>query len=286
MHRDLLKPDEWRQKIRILKLGVIYPLSAKSILSFIGSAKQVLILEEHHPVVEMQVRSLVQMSGLVTTIFGKMDRCLSPTGEIFRWHLREVLGQLVPDLEVIGDFTFENEEKEKLKVKSYCEDCRYDEVLDLADKACYSLGLKPFYLGDPGCLVTVTGRIHAKYAMGSAVALASGFNKGETERFPIALFGDSSFFHSAIPAICDATHHESNILLILLDNGSALTTGGQIHPGSPGTAKCLSMTKIARKCGIAKVYEIELGTDKQLELMTEAVIANGLRLMRVIINNT
>lgn len=281
---NVLQGENWSENLSILKLGMIYPLGQKAIMDFIKSVKHVLILEEHHPVLEMQIRSIVQIEGLQVPIHGKLDNSLVSTGEMFRWQIKRIVEQLSHGLKLNPNYSSENEEKERAKLKGHCSDCRYDEVLDMIDKICQSRKLKPFYFGDPGCLVTVTDRIHAKYAMGGAVALASGLSKAGTDRFAIALFGDSSFFHSAIGAICDASYHKAKILMILLDNGSALTTGGQAHPGTPEAIGNLSMSQIARQCG-ATIFEIELGSNDQHELMTKAIDEPGLRLVRVIIRN-
>ncbi len=95
--------------------------------------------------------------------------------------------------------------------------------------------------------------------------------------------GDSSFFHSATGAICDAFHHKAEILMILLDNGSAITTGGQKHPGSFETIGKVSMSQIAERCGTV-VYEIEPRPHDQHELMTRTIDAKGLRPVSVIIS--
>ncbi len=280
--KNVIEEDSWEDDICILKMGAIYPLNEKSIIDFLKSVTAVVILEEHHPVIECQIRTIAQCNRLQLHIHGKLDNFFSSSGELFRWQIKNVLEQLCPEIEVSAKFTIENEQNEKSTVKSHCKNCRYDEVLDLLDEVCHAHQLKPFYLADPGCLVTVTDRIHAKYAMGGAVALASGFSKAKTDHFPIALFGDSSFFHSAIGAICDASHHRANILMVLLDNGSALTTGGQAHPGSSKAKRPLSMSLIAQQSG-ATTYEFELGSNKQKEILAKAVDPHGPTMVRIII---
>ena len=92
-------------------------------------------------------------------------------------------------------------------------------------------GSRPILVGDPGCLATIAERLDAKYAIGSAIGVAHGLALGGVSDRVVALFGDSAFFHSAMPALCHAVAARSPILMIVLDNQSTLTSGNQPHPG-------------------------------------------------------
>jgi indolepyruvate ferredoxin oxidoreductase alpha subunit len=70
--------------------------------------------------------------------------------------------------------------------------------------------------------------------MGSGAGLASGF--GKLDRFGldqpvIAVCGDSTFFHAAMPALVNAHFNQSNFVLVILDNSATAMTGFQPHPG-------------------------------------------------------
>ncbi len=126
------------------------------------------------------------------------------------------------------------------------------------------------FVGDPGCLVTVADRLQAKYAIGSAIAVADGMSKTDIHEKPVALVGDSGFFHSTLPAICNAVHNRSNILIVILDNGTTLTSGAQPHPGVPKNALNEpapqgDISKIAKACGIEYVESVDLD-DEQVRL--------------------
>ena len=105
-----------------------------------------------------------------------------------------------------GEYRQEHEHIEQPEKKSFCGDCRDDEVLDLLEEVAEGSGECLAIVGDPGCFVTVADRIDAKYAIGSAVAVAAGMRKACMKQRPIALIGDSGFFHLTIPAICSAVH--------------------------------------------------------------------------------
>ena len=98
--------------------------------------------------------------------------------------------------------------------------------------------------GDIGCyalsaLATGFNQSKTVHAMGSGTGLASGFGvltKFGATQPSIAVCGDSTFYHAAIPALINAVHHKSDFLMIVLDNSATAMTGFQPHPGSPVNA--------------------------------------------------
>ncbi len=201
-------------------------------------------------------------------ICGKVDGTVSREGELFRWQIQAALDRFISGFHPQHHFLQENEDSEKPKKKSFCDSCRYDEVLDLLETTAAEINQKLVFVGDPGCLVTVADRLQAKYAIGSAVAVADGMSKTDIHEKPVALVGDSGFFHSTLPAICNAIHNRSNILIVILDNGTTLTSGGQPHPGVPlnafnETAPHVEISKIAKACGIEYVESVSLDDEQE-----------------------
>ncbi|MGB6338378.1 MAG: thiamine pyrophosphate-dependent enzyme, partial [Candidatus Aminicenantaceae bacterium] len=108
----------------------------------------------------------------------------------------------------------------------------------------------------------VADRLDAKYAIGSAVGVADGLSKVGIDERAVAIFGDSAFFHTSIPAICNAVHNRSNILMVVLDNKASATSGFQPHPGVARDAMgrdapALDITQIAQACGVKNVLQVE-----------------------------
>lgn len=97
-----------------------------------------------------------------------------------------------------------------------------------------------FVVGDIGCYslgALKTGFYLHKtlHSMSSSLGIASGF--GKLERFGfnqpvVAVIGDSTFFHSCVPALLNAKYNDSSFLCIVLDNGTTAMTGHQPHPGT------------------------------------------------------
>lgn len=268
--RDVIGPDP-PQGFRLLKLGVLYPLPNELIIRFLKECREVLVVEETEPFLENRIKALVQETGSPAKISGKQNPHFDREGELFRWQIQLALTEFIPGFSPAVEFKKENEVDERPKKMNHCKGCRYDEVLDILEEAAKSLGQKPFLIGDPGCLVTVADRLDAKYALGSAVGVADGLSKAGVGERAVAVFGDSSFFHSAIPAICNAVHNRSDILMVLLDNKATATSGFQPHPGvgrdaAGKDAPALDIEEIARACGAKNVFISRLGDpDSELD---------------------
>jgi len=263
-HRKLLDVfgDKEPQEFRLLKLGILYPLPRKIIADFLSSCEEVLVVEEIEPYVESFVKAIAHDIGCTAKIYGKQSKHLGREGELFRWQIQSALTNFLPGFILDRDFSKENEAKEEPRKKDFCGDCQYDLVLDKLEEAAESLGQKPIFVGDPGCLVTVADRLDAKYAIGSAVGVADGLSKVSVDEMAVAIFGDSAFFHTSIPAICNVVHNRSNILMVVLDNKASATSGFQPHPGVARNAMgheapALDIAQIAQACGVKNVYTVD-----------------------------
>ncbi len=250
-------------EISLLKLGALYPLPNRAILRFLQACDEVLVLEENEPFIEMQLKAFAHEKKCQIKICGKGNGYVSREGELFRWQIQATLERFIAGFQPCHHFFQENEDTERPTKRSFCDSCRYDEVLDLLEAKAAEINQKLLFVGDPGCLVTIADRLQAKYAIGSAIAVADGMSKTDISEKPVALVGDSGFFHSTLPALCNAIHNRSDILIVILDNGTTLTSGGQPHPGVPMNAlnepaPHLEISKMAKACGINYVESVDL----------------------------
>jgi indolepyruvate ferredoxin oxidoreductase alpha subunit len=254
---DILGNDP-AERYHILKLNALCPLPRRRIAAFLHDCEEVLILEENEPFVERHVRAIAHDAGCGVRVFGKESGHVSREGELYRWQIQEALAGFLADFSPATAYSREGEVDERPAKESHCADCGYDRVLDAFEEAAGSLGEEPVVVGDPGCLVTVADRLDAKYAIGSAVGVADGLSKAGRAERAVAFFGDSAFFHSALPAICNAVHSGSDIVMVVLDNQATAATGFQTHPGVGRDAfgrkaPALDIEGIARACGVDSV---------------------------------
>ena len=257
--------------LQVLKLSSIYPLPQKIIANFLAGCDEILILEENEPFVETQIKVLAYDLGLDTKIFVKQSRHVAWEGELYRWQIQESLSKFIPGFTPANHFSQENQAEELPRKENYCAGAGYGKVLDALEESAECLNQKLVLVGDPGCLVTVAERLDAKYAIGSAIGVADGLSKAGISERAVALFGDSSFFHTSLPALCNAVHNRSDILMVLLDNHSTASTGYQSNPGTTkdamgNDAPALNIEQIARACGVKQIYSVGPG-DPGLSLM-------------------
>jgi indolepyruvate ferredoxin oxidoreductase alpha subunit len=280
--------DEPRNDVCILKLGVLYPLPRALVARFLAGRSQVLVLEENEPYLEMQIKAVAHDSGALARIFGKQSGHTHREGELFRWQIQQALERFVPDFLPARSYLEQNEGAERPPRENHCAGCRFGVIVDALREVAATLGQNPVLIADPGCLTTVADRLDAKFAIGSAVGVAEGLSRSGIGERAVALFGDSSFFHTTLPAIVNAVHQGSDILMVVLDNGATVTSGFQPHPGVPRDAagrpaRALEIERIARACGVELVDTI--GPDDLDERLRpvfhEGLTRPGLRLIVV-----
>jgi indolepyruvate ferredoxin oxidoreductase alpha subunit len=79
------------------------------------------------------------------------------------------------------------------------------------------------------------------HCMGAGISQAAGFYHAYAQgggEFPtiVATIGDSTFFHSGIPALVNAASQKARIIVVILDNATTAMTGHQPTPQLGRTA--------------------------------------------------
>jgi len=97
----------------------------------------------------------------------------------------------------------------------------------------------------------------------------------------VAVIGDSTFFHTGMPALANVAYNQSDVITIILDNR---TTGMTGHQGNPGTGRTLQMQEVppleleplVRALGIERVKTVPAFDVKALdETLKEFLNAEG-----------
>lgn len=204
----------------ILKLGLVHPLPARKIREFAGSVKRLMIVEELDAIFEEQVRAL----GIRVDI-GK-DK-ISFCGEVNADIIRAAVG----DTPEAGAAPVAGLPQ---RPPIFCPGCAHRGLFSILSK------LKVFVSGDIGCYtlgaLPPLGAMHSVVCMGASISAAHGMAKvneiaGRTEK-PVAVIGDSTFFHSGITGLLSMAYNKGSALVIIMDNRTTGMTGGQENPGS------------------------------------------------------
>ncbi len=289
-HRKLLDVigEAPRDDLRVLKLGVLFPLPRETVGRFLAGCREALILEENEPFLEVAIKALAHDLGAPVRILGKATGHTRREGELFRWQIQQALERFVPGFVPARTYHEADEASERPPRENYCAGCRFGDVVDALKEAADRLGQDPMLVGDPGCLAAVGDRLDAKFAIGSAVGVADGLARAGVRDRAVALFGDSSFFHTTMPAIANAVHHGSDLLMVVLDNGATVTSGFQPNPGQPRDAlgrpaPALDIERIARAIGVESTVTVGPDDlDRRLpEVFREGLSRRGLALIVV-----
>jgi indolepyruvate ferredoxin oxidoreductase alpha subunit len=264
--------------IGILKLGTIYPLPEEIIVDFLRSASQVLVLEDNEPYVENKVKAICHDAGIDAEVIGKTTGHIPGVDEVLRDDIASVLesefGFDLMDADRSEQRAINKGEMEK----TFCDDCPYTPTFETLSHVIKELGESPIIVAEPGCAVRLNAppfeMLDVKYSLGSAIGIASGLAWSRTKHKPIAVCGDSSFFHTGINALLNVVHNRIQLCIVVLDNSVAALTGYQPHPGTGydikgETTSRVEIADIAKLCGIPFVTTV---TPDDLDEMKSAFI--------------
>jgi len=235
-------------RVGLLKLGTTWPLPPKLMAQHLSQADKVMVVEEVLPFLEENVKILAaEQAGKIgiKTFYGKNDGTIPMTGEL---NPDIVIAALSTVLGV--DYTPVPEEYDQaaklsafvgapVRDQVFCPGCPHRASFFSIHNALEMDGRKGFVCGDIGCYsmaIRPTGfqTLKTLHAMGSGTGVASGFGKlGQfgMDQPVLTVCGDSTFYHSVIPALVNAVHNKSDITLVVLDNSGTAMTGFQPHPG-------------------------------------------------------
>ncbi len=252
----------------ILKLGITNPLPVGRIRRFASTVKKLYVVEELEPYIEDAMRTAgIEITG-GRDLFPYTGEMNLPTVE------KALLGEARSKVTVdMGDV------KLPLRPPTLCPGCGHRGLFALfrdmklrvmGDIGCYTLGaLKPLAAMD-SCL-----------CMGASVGMAEGLEKfgGPKEKGKtVGVIGDSTFFHSGIPALIDMIVNRSRATLVVLDNRWTAMTGGQPHPGTGmdirgNEAPQLNVAKVCKALGVKRVREVNPYNLRDVQTVLEEELA-------------
>jgi indolepyruvate ferredoxin oxidoreductase alpha subunit len=234
-----------------LKIGFSYPLPAKLIAEFAAKVEKLYIFEENDPIMETEIKAM----GI--TCIGK--DVLPAMGELTPDRIREALfGTKVVETEP-------NTEDVVPRPPALCAGCphrglfyelgRKKNLMIFSDIGCYSLGLAaPYNATD--AMICMGASISGGHGVAKAMKI-----KGESMK-TVSVIGDSTFFHSGITSLMDATYNKSDLLVVILDNRITGMTGHQENPGTGYNIKgepapLIDIEAVVRAVGVTQVRTVD-----------------------------
>ncbi len=242
-----------KERVGVLKLGTTWPLPESLVIEHLRKVDRFLFIEEVDPFLENNVKEIYAQSCLVLglkSFFGKASKHVPDVGDLNP----EIVTQAIQSLIQIPYEPRPAEYAQRAheaaaelipaRALGFCAGCPHRATYWAVKIALALDGRDGFVLGDIGCYSlgmgpSGFGLMRTLHAMGSGTGLACGFgqlNRFGLEQPVIAVCGDSTFYHAAMPALANAYYNGSNFLLLLLDNSATAMTGFQPHPGTGETA--------------------------------------------------
>jgi len=293
--REALKILALEERVGLLKLGTTWPLPPRLLEKYLSRSEHILVVEEVQPFLEDNIKALAVELGekiRLKRFFGKKDGTLPATNELNPDRSMAALSQIlqgdIPDLPAAylakaEAILAQGAPKRDL---AFCPGCPHRASFWAINTALKLDNRRGFICGDIGCytlgiLPTGFNTLKTGHSMGSGLGVAGGF--GQLGMFGLdqpvlAICGDSTFFHATMPALVNAVHNQSDVILVVVDNSGTAMTGFQPHPGLErdtfgNPAPAVDIPRLCRAIGarveICDPFEVNETREVLLDMMAE-----------------
>jgi indolepyruvate ferredoxin oxidoreductase alpha subunit len=236
----------------ILRLGMTWPVPEQLIRQFAASVDRLIVIEELDPFIEEAVRLMgIPVEGKsIFPITGELNPRIVRESAIQAGLLPATEHVPLPDIDV-GPLP--------TRPPVLCPGCPHRGVFYVLNK------LKVPVNGDIGCytlgLIPPLSAIHSCGCMGAGIAVAHGADKAGSPEHHVAVIGDSTFFHTGIPALINTVYNHSKVITIIMDNRVTGMTGHQQNPGTGVTLQgnattAIELEPLVRALGVRHVKTV------------------------------
>ena len=242
-----------------LRLGMTYPIPRQMVADFAAKVDRLLVIEELDPVIEEELR----LAGIECE--GKQFFPL--IGELSPDAVREgaVAAGVLEETDQVPQVPGTSESARHLptlppRPPVLCPGCPHRGVFAITRK------LKLVVNGDIGCytlgFLPPLAALHTCGCMGASIGVAHGLSKAGVQQKNVAVIGDSTFFHTGLPALLNIAYNKGTATTIILDNRTTAMTGHQQHPGTGYTLQeeptmAVDLPTLIRGLGIEHVHVVD-----------------------------
>jgi indolepyruvate ferredoxin oxidoreductase alpha subunit len=264
-----------------LKLGMTYPLPARLIADFRSKVDKLYVIEELDPFLEEAIRLMgVKIDGGkdLNTLQGEFDArsiALSLSKAGVPGVNPELVVDLIPEADDLPS-----------RPPTFCPGCSHRGIFTILGK------LRVYVSGDIGCYAMGAlppyNAMHSCLCMGASISQAHGMAKvvepsGEgvpldIRNKPVAVIGDSTFFHSGITSLLGTVYNGGKTLNIIVDNSTTAMTGGQQNPGTGKTllgdpSTVVDIPALCKALGVKRVTSIDPYNLQEIERVLREELA-------------
>jgi indolepyruvate ferredoxin oxidoreductase alpha subunit len=275
--------------VALMKIGVANPLPKKLIIHLLENRKAVLVLEELEPYIELKIKAIASEIANAPKIHGKLDGTTPRIGEFSQITVRNAVGQLIgKDLTARGKDVETIQPSIPVRHIPFCPGCPHMGTYLAINRALNILRIKKdeaIVTGDIGCTILGMNRpfesCWTEVCMGASISVAAGLRNAGIDKPIIATIGDSTFFHTGLPALANLVFTNTRIVVIVLDNQITAMTGQQPSPASPQASngqpvKTIDIEDVARSMGIESTRVVDpFNVRTTTEAIVDAINFNG-----------
>ena len=250
-----------RRGIRLLRLGMIWPLDPAEIRDFAHGLQEIIVVEEKRPFLEDALRNLLYGLPDAPMILGKTDdhghELISPVGELDADQVAKALARRLGDVHGIESVQAWKDQLPRTRTALplltrtpyFCSGCPHNSSTKVPEGTVIGGGI-----GCHGMVLFTddkqTGKVLGLTQMGGEGSQWLGIAPFVAENHFIQNIGDGTFTHSGSLALRAAVASGANITYKLLYNSTVAMTGGQDPVGA------LSLPRLIRLLlaeGVSKV---------------------------------
>ncbi|HEV2782729.1 MAG TPA: indolepyruvate ferredoxin oxidoreductase family protein [Actinophytocola sp.] len=247
--------------IRLLKIGLIWPLDPRVVTEFADGLDEVIVVEEKRPFLEREIKSVLYGVTNAPAVIGKTDvdgrELIDPIGELDADQVAGALARRLGDAHGIAPARAWKDARRPERVSLplltrtpyFCSGCPHNSSTRVPDGVPVGGGI-----GCHGMVLFMddkrTGAVIGLTQMGGEGAQWLGMAPFLADNHFIQNLGDGTFTHSGSLAIRAAVAAGENITFKLLYNSTVAMTGGQDPAGGLPIER---LTRLLLAEGVAKV---------------------------------
>ena len=295
-----------KEACSILEIGFVYPPPVEKMKQILDAADTILVVEDGNPMLEDKLKELASDAGLARKIIGRGSKAVMPTydelnPDLVLTAVADLLEIESAPAEVPAETLKKADELIVPRSSALCAGCPHlgsytalariikkhgkELIIVNGDIGCYEQGgyglaaqvitpsdeaTKKYPVSSPYEILDTT------YVMGSGIGQAMGERRalGDDEsKKVVAVSGDSTFFHSCLPAVANASLYNADITYLVLDNTWTCMTGHQPSPRSAVNAvgEKISPLDIAAVCKAMGVKYVKTASAYNVEEATTAI---------------